>query len=401
MAQPLSSLAIPSVRDLPVERVATSRTIGFVSVVLPCLNEEEAVAPTVAEAFRGLASAGVPGEVVVIDNGSTDRSVERAEAAGACVVHALHKGYGAAHRCGLEAARGDVIVMADADLTYNLERLGDLLAPLRKGADMVVGNRLQGTIGDGALPKLHQYVGTPIITRVLRTLTGTQLSDSQSGYRAFRRAPFLALNLRAPGMEYASEMLLKAGRGGLRVVDVPTDYRMRVGESKLNTFGDGWRHIQMLLLLSPHLSLIGPGLVAIVLGLLLSVGSLIAPAGVQVANVRWLPVFIGPLLLMLGAQAAFLGTIAAYRSTLTPATIRTRLAFLGQPGAVNWLLGRFLLAALIGILADAVLLAVWITGLSSGMLLGFAGLAQALIVIGGSGIATIFATDYARESLGW
>ena len=377
------------------------RQIGFVSVVLPCLNEEAAVGETVAEALRGLARAGVAGEVLVVDNGSTDHSVERAEAAGARVVPETARGYGAAHLAGLRAARGDVVVMADADQTYDLEGLARLLGPLADGADLVVGSRLQGAIGRGAMPPLHQYVGTPVLTRALRVLTGTRLSDSQSGYRAFWRETALGLGLKASGMEYASEMLLKAGRAGLEVREVPTDYRVRVGESKLSPFSDGWRHLQMLLLLSPHLSLIGPGLVGMAVGLVLCALSLLAPAGIAVAGLRWPPVFIGPMSLILGAQAAFLGSIAAHRSSLTPPKLRRRLAFLDRPDAVNRLLGRFLLVALVGIALDLALLVFWLIDLSSDSLVGLAGLAQALIVIGGSGIATVFAADFSKESLGW
>jgi Glycosyl transferase family 2 len=384
-------------------RAADARRIELVSVVLPCLNEEGGVGATVAEAFRGLERAGVPGEVVVVDNGSTDRSVELAEAAGARVVHEGARGYGAAHLAGLAAARGDVVVMADADQTYDLENLGELLAPLRTGVDMVVASRLQGAIGKGAMPGLHRYVGTPVLTRVLRLLTSTRLSDSQSGYRAFWREPVVGLGLRARGMEYASEMLLKAGRAGLALAEVPTDYRPRVGESKLNTFGDGWRHIQMLLLLSPHLSLIVPGLVAALVGLVLCFVPVLAPAGLLFFSVRWLPVFIGPMLLILGAQGLFLGALAAHRSALTPVAFRRRfgLDFLDRPDAVNRLLGAFLLLALLGVLLDAVLLVAWLADRSSDRLVGMAGLAQALIVVGVSGIVTVFAADYSRESLGW
>jgi Glycosyl transferase family 2 len=401
VAQLGRSLSVELGRETGTELASPRRHIELVSVVLPCLNEEAAVGMTVTEAFRGLAKAGYRGEVVVVDNGSTDRSVELAEEAGARVVRESKKGYGAAHIAGLRAARGNVIVMADADQTYDLEHMGELLQPLSEGVDMVVGSRLQGEISAGAMPTLHRYVGTPVITRVLRVLTGTGLSDSQSGYRAFWRADALALDLKASGMEYASEQLLKAARAGLRVTDVPTDYRVRVGESKLDTISDGWRHIHMLLLLSPHLSLVIPGIVALVIGFMLSCISLVAPVGVQVGHLRWLPVFLGPLLLILGAQAAFLGSLAAHRSSLTPKQLRARLAFLDRKDAVNDLLGRFLLLATVGIVSDVVLLALWLTDRSGASLFGFAGLAQALIVIGGSGIVTLFAADYSRQAQGW
>ena len=375
--------------------------VEFVSVILPCLNEEDAVAATVADAQRGLAAAGVRGEILVADNGSTDRSVERAIAAGAVVVTASRRGYGAAIQAGIDAAQGDVIVVADADQTYDLACLGDMIAPIRTGTDLVIGARTRGTISPGAMPTLHRYVGTPVLTRLLSGLIGTPLADSQSGFRAFRREAVAGLALRAKGMEYASEMVLRAGRAGLAVTEVPVNYRVRVGESKLSPFGDGWRHLRLLLLLSPHVSLVLPGVVAMCLGVVLCAVSLIAPTGLALGSVRWLPVFLGPMLVILGSQAVLLGALAAHRSPLTPAAIRRRLRGLGQPNAMNRLLGAFAAVALLGLAIDAVLLGFWLAGETGPSLLGVAGLAQALVVVGGCGIATLFAVDYARDVLDW
>lgn len=400
----LRSEARTTHQQLPIDVVREEqqvRRVEFVSIVLPCLNEEQGVAATVAEALAGLKSAGVLGEVLVVDNGSTDRSVELAEAAGARVVHEARRGYGAAQIAGVQAARGNVVVMADADQTYSLDRVVDLLAPLSDGADIVVGSRLQGGIAADAMPLLHRYIGTPVITRVLRLLTGVNLSDSQSGYRAFWRDDMLGLHLQASGMEYASEMLLKAGRAGMTIVDVPSPYRARAGESKLNTFSDGWRHIQMLLLLSPHLSLLLPGVAAITLAVLLSSISILAPHGIAVGSQHWLPVYLSPILLVTGAEAVLLGGIAAYRSPLTPFWLSRRLLFLGRPTAVNELLLRYALVTLIGLALEGVLGGLWLAGASGPSLLGFAGIAQALIVIGTCGVATMFAAEYSKEHLGW
>jgi len=193
--------------DQTMSRRATP--IAFVSVVLPCLNEAAAVTATVAEARRGLAATGLPGEVLVVDNGSSDDSIVLASAAGARVVREAVRGYGAAIAAGIAAARGDVIIMADADHTYDLERLGGLLAPLTTGADLVIGTRLQGAIAAGAMPGWHRYLGTPVLTKGLAIAAGVRVSDSQSGYRAFRRETILGLGLRARGVEFASEMLAR------------------------------------------------------------------------------------------------------------------------------------------------------------------------------------------------
>jgi hypothetical protein len=178
------------------------------------------------------------------------------------------------------------------------------------------------------------------------------------------------------------------------VVEVPADYRVRAGASKLNPVGDGWRHVRLLLLLTPHLTLILPGLLATLLGLGLSVISLFTATGIEVGGGRWLPIFLGPMLLILGVQAAFLGCLAAHRSALAPAWVRLRLTWLDGTDAIGRLLGAFAFVALIGLVTDAALLVLWVVGRSGPELLGVAGLAQALIVIGGGGLATLFASDY-------
>lgn len=221
--------------------------IRSVSVVLPCLNEVESVAEVVEEAWVALRLSNVTGEVIVVDNGSTDGSAESAQRAGAEVILERKRGYGQAYITGFRAASGDVILMADADASYDLSALPAFLAKIDEGYDLVMGSRLKGRIDPGAMPWLHRHVGTPAISIMLNLLYGTGVSDSQCGIRAFRRSILSRLDLTTPGMEFASEMIVNAARARLRIAEVPADYRVRVGRSKLNTLRDGWRHLRFLM----------------------------------------------------------------------------------------------------------------------------------------------------------
>ena len=230
-----------------------------VSIVVPCLNEEASIADVVRAAQTGLARAGVSGDVVVVDNGSRDRSAELAAAAGARVLRENRRGYGAAIRRGFAAAQSDVLVMADGDLSYDLSRLPDLLAPILDGsADFVVGNRLDN-VHRGAMPLLHQHVGTPVLTWMVRFLFGCKnLKDSQCGLRAIRKDAYERLGCMTTGMEFASEMIAKAAIEGLRIAQRDIEYHPRAGESKLRPLRDGWRHLRFLLLYVPSPAILLP-----------------------------------------------------------------------------------------------------------------------------------------------
>jgi len=233
-----------------------------VSVVIPCLDEEAGIAHVVEQAFAGLAAAGLDGEVLVVDNGSEDASAELARRAGAAVVFEPRRGYGSAYLAGLAAARGRYVVMADADGTYPLESLGVFVERLRAGAEVVIGNRFGGTIAPGAMPWPNRYIGNPLLTGLLNLLFGSGVSDAHCGLRALRRDVIPALKLSATGMEFASEMVIKAGKRRLRVEEVPVDYRPRLGESKLSRGRDGWRHLRFMLVYSPTFLFAVPGAVA-------------------------------------------------------------------------------------------------------------------------------------------
>ena len=239
-----------------------------VSVVIPCLNEEAAVGTVVDHAFEGIRRSGRPGEVVVVDNGSSDDSAAVAAACGARVVSEQRRGYGNAYLAGLAAAHGDYLVMGDADGTYPLQDLAPFVDRLEQGDDLVIGSRFNGTIHGDAMPFLNRFVGNPVLTGLLNLLFGVKVSDAHCGMRALRREALPVLDLHSTGMEFASEMVFKAYRRGLTVSEIPIDYYPRVGESKLNRFGDAWRHVRFMLLYSPSWLYLVPGSILLVLGVI-------------------------------------------------------------------------------------------------------------------------------------
>lgn len=240
------------------------------TVLMPCLNEAETLDLCIAKARGALRELGIVGEVLVADNGSTDGSQDIARDAGARVVDVPGKGYGAALIGGIEAARGTYIVMADADDSYALDDLAPFLHRLRDGADLVMGNRFQGGIAKGAMPPLHRYLGNPLLSFLGRLFFKTPIGDFHCGMRGFRRDVMLGVGLRTTGMEFASEMIVKASLQGLAIAEVPTTLRPdgRTRRPHLRTWRDGWRHLRFLLAFSPNWLFLYPGAALAVTGLL-------------------------------------------------------------------------------------------------------------------------------------
>jgi glycosyltransferase involved in cell wall biosynthesis len=244
---------------------------SFVSVVMPCLNEEETIGPCIQKAWEGIHLLGLAGEVVVADNGSTDRSVEIAHSLGARVVKQPVKGYGSAYQKGIDEARGDFIVIGDSDLSYDFLDIPRFVRPLLEGFDLVMGTRLKGEISPGAMPWLHRYIGNPLLSGFLNLLFRTGVSDAHCGMRAFTRKSWERMGLRSRGMEFASEMAIQAGKKKLRITEIPIVLYPdgRTGRPHLKSFRDGWRHLRLMLLLSPIALFLIPGLLLLLLGLVL------------------------------------------------------------------------------------------------------------------------------------
>ena len=277
---------------------------------MPCLDEEEAVAAVVDEAWDGIERSGRTGEVIVVDNGSTDRSAELAAAHGAAVVVEPRRGYGQAYLTGIKHARGRYVVMSDADGTYPIRELGSFVDALEAGSDFVLGSRFTGTIHEGAMPWRNRWIGNPILTGMLNRMFGIRVSDAHCGMRAARRRSLERLDLHSTGMEFASEMVFKAFRRHLNVSEIPIDYRPRKGESKLSPFADAWRHVRFMLLYSPSWLYFLPGFALLLLGL---AGMLLLASGpVDVFGRTWqihtMLAFVA--LTLMGAQVVQLGIFA-------------------------------------------------------------------------------------------
>jgi glycosyltransferase involved in cell wall biosynthesis len=242
-----------------------------VSVVMPCLNEEKSIGICIEKCKKVFKEKGISGEVVVSDNGSTDRSIDIAKSLGARVVHQPVKGYGSAYIKGIESAEGKYIVMGDSDDTYEFLEIERFIEPLRQGYDFVIGSRFTGKILPGAMPWANRYIGNPILSGMLRLFFHTDISDSHCGIRGFTKEAYTRMDLKTTGMEFASEMVMRAIKTKLKITEIPITYHPRVGESKLNSFQDAWRHIRFMLLYSPSYLYLVPGLLLLGLGLLTQV----------------------------------------------------------------------------------------------------------------------------------
>jgi glycosyltransferase involved in cell wall biosynthesis len=351
----MSTLSQTSAPAAPVMRDTDA---PIVSVVIPCLNEAENIEACVTAALEALAGMGVAGEVVVADNDSEDDSARLAEQAGARVVVERRRGYGSAYLAGFAASKGRYIVMADADLTYDFNEIPRFVAALEEGAELVMGDRMDN-IQPGAMPWLHRYIGNPLLSGLLNLFFRTGVSDAHCGMRALRRDVLERLDLRTSGMEFASEMVIRAAKENLRIAEFPIEYRPRGGESKLSSFRDGWRHLRFLLVHSPNHLFVVPGTLLAGLGTLIVV---FVGAGLDFFGRAWgLHALIGGALLMIvGTQVLALGLCAHAYGTYfmgerDPWFDRMRARFRLEHGLL--LGGVFVL---VGLVMGVVIVATWI-----------------------------------------
>lgn len=335
----------------------------LVSAIIPCLNEERTLGICILKALGAFARRGIRGEVVVGDNGSTDRSVEIAESLGARVVHQPVKGYGAAISAAAGAARGKYLIMADADDSYDWSQLDAFFDALEDGADLVMGNRFAGGIEPGAMPPLHRYLGNPVLSAVARWLHKSPIRDFHCGMRAFTRDAFKRTGARSPGMEFASEMVINAHRAGLDIREVPIrlypDKRDR--PPHLRSFRDGWRHLRLIIAHAPDTLYLIPGLSLLATGIVGLTALAAGPIeiGGQYFGIHF--VALAAMATLIGLSAILLGMLAKVAIAIYHPVERGRIVpWLKRGRPLEWLVGSGAALAGAGFLADLLLALKWL-----------------------------------------
>lgn len=331
------------------------------SVVIPCLNEEKTLPIVIKKALASFERLKIKGEVVVADNGSTDNSISIAEELGARVVHCSEKGYGNALRGGFSGAYGKYLIHGDADDSYDFSNIDGFVKYLRKGYDMVIGTRIKGKIKKGAMPFLHRYLGTPVLTFVLNLFFGTRISDCNCGMRGLSKKAFEKMQLTSGGMEFASEMVIKAGILKLKIKEIPItlypDKRDR--PPHLNTWRDGWRHLRFMLLYAPNSVFIWPGTILFLVGTVLILLQINGPF-------RWNWIFMDIHFMILGLTLGILG-VSIFQMGLIIKLFSRLNNYYRRDAVIKWLnkfsLEKGLLIGslvfLLGLIVDASIVVRW------------------------------------------
>jgi glycosyltransferase involved in cell wall biosynthesis len=332
------------------------------SIVMPCLNEVKTLGVCISKAQSFIRRTGIDGEIIIADNGSTDGSIEIAKNAGAMVVNVTDRGYGAALMAGFRAANGTYVVMGDSDDSYDFENLDNFIYELDEGADMVIGNRFAGGIEPGAMPWHHKYLGNPVLSFLGRSLFPSPVRDFHCGLRAFKREKILQLGLVSPGMEFASEMIVRSTLAKHKIVEVPTILRKdgRGRPPHLRSFRDGWRHLRFLLLHSPNWLFLYPGLLLLLAGWA-------GQVSLSVNSVRLGSLTFGIHTLLFSGAASIVGLqlivyaalahLAAHRNRWLP-SIPPWVTFISKHSLERALIAGFAMT-LIGVLLAAVAFLSW------------------------------------------
>ncbi len=352
-------------RSAPFADLADTKSSGplVISAIIPCLNEERTIGLCVEKALHAFARRGIAGEVIIGDNGSTDRSVEIAKNHGARVIYQPIKGYGAAISAAVSAARGEFLIMADADDSYDWSQLDAFIDALEDGAELVMGNRFAGGIEPGAMPTLHRYLGNPVLSAAARWLHNSPIRDFHCGMRGFTRDAFRKIGARSPGMEFASEMVINAHRAGLDIREVPTKlYPDKRGRPPhLRSFRDGWRHLRLIIAHAPDTMYLLPGLALLLTGL---TGLVLLSGGPLVFAGRYIGIHfvaLSAMATLIGLTAILLGTLAKVAIALYhPSSLGRVVPWLRRGEPLEWLVGSGGLITAAALATDMLLAYRWI-----------------------------------------
>lgn len=283
------------------------KTEPEISVIIPCLDEEKSIGRCIEEVENTIKNNSLSAEIIVIDNDSTDNTANvvleyQKRYQNINLISEKRRGYGSAYLAGFKVARGEYFFLADADFTYDFGAIPDFIRKLKEGFDLVVGNRFSGKMEEGSMPHSHKYIGNPVLSFLTRLFFGIKLRDIHCGARAISKKVLEKITIYTIGMEFATEMIMKAKRGGLKMTEVPIAYRVRVGESKLKTWNDGWRHLRFMLLYSPMFLFFIPGVIIFTIGLLLLAWFNFFHPQILGINLYYHPMFIASLLTIVGYQ---------------------------------------------------------------------------------------------------
>jgi glycosyltransferase involved in cell wall biosynthesis len=346
----------------PEQHETSAQQAVEISIVMPCLNEAETLATCIQKAQRAIEKEGLSAEIIVADNGSTDGSQVIAKELGARVIPVAKKGYGSALIGGIDAARGRFVIMGDADDSYDFTAIAPLIAKLREGYDLVVGNRFLGGIESGAMPWSHRWIGNPVLSLISRVFFHTPVGDAHCGLRGFGKDAFERMRLRASGMEFASEMVIKASLKGMRIAEVPVTLRPdgRSRPPHLRTWRDGWRHLRFMLLFSPRWLFLYPGLALFAVGILLSAILLGGPLRIGGVRLDIHTLLVAGFLALLGYQLVLFAVftkIFAIRSGFHPPHPLLETVFRYVTLEVGLAVGT--LMVLVGLIALVLAVASW------------------------------------------
>lgn len=278
-----------------------------ISIIIPCYNEEKTIGKCILDTKETCKKNKIPFEIIIVDNNSEDKTAEIAKKAGAKVVFEKKQGYGHAYKKGFSVAKGEYVFMADGDYTYDFNEIPKFYSQIDKGYEFVIGNRFTKKMESGAMPKLHKYIGNPVLSGLINILFNNNIKDTQCGARLIKKTTYEKLKLQSKGMEFASEMIIKAIKQKIKIKQINIKYRYREGKSKLKSFSDGWRHLRFIMMMNPNATYIIPGTILTILGI--SLFGILFQGPKQIAGFTFYehPLFLASILVISGTQLLFTG----------------------------------------------------------------------------------------------